>query len=173
VGVGAMAAGSLTLGAVGEPLARLLDAPELPSSALSLALSLAAVAVGAGAIALALAAPVRLAAAARSQFRTNELLRRFVQRPLLALAAGADIAERRALDAAVDGVGRGGLVASRSQDWVERHGIDAAVDGLARAVGRGGEDLRRLQTGRLFEYLRGAVLGGGAVAFIVALSALT
>jgi NADH-quinone oxidoreductase subunit L len=173
VGVAAMAAGSLALGAVGEPLARLLDAPELPSSALSLGLSLAAVAVGAGAIALALSAPVRLAAAARSQFHTNELLRRLVERPLMALAAGADIAERRGLDAAVDGVGHGGLLASRAQDWVERRGVDAAVDGLARAVGRGGEDLRRLQTGRLFEYLRGAVLGAGAVAFVVALSAVT
>jgi NADH-quinone oxidoreductase subunit L len=172
-GVAAMGVGSLGLGAVGEPLARLLDAPDLPSSAFSLVLSLASVAIGAAAIVLALSAPARLAAAARSQFNTNELLRRFVQRPLLALAAGADIVERRALDAAVDGVGRGGLVVSRAQDWVERHGVDAAVDGLAHAVGRGGEDLRRLQTGRLFEYLRGAVLGGGAVAFVVALSALS
>jgi hypothetical protein len=96
-----------------------------------------------------------------------------VQRPLLALADGADVAERRALDAAVDGVGRGGLVAARALDWVERRGIDAAVDGLARGVGRGGDDLRGLQTGRLFEYLRNAVLGGAAVAFLVALSALT
>jgi hypothetical protein len=83
------------------------------------------------------------------------------------------VAERRALDAAVDGVGHGGLAAARSQDWVERHGVDAAVDGLARAVGRGGDGLRRLQTGRLFEYLRGAVLGGAGVAFVVALSAVS
>jgi NADH-quinone oxidoreductase subunit L len=172
-GMAALAAGSVGLGALGQPLVRLLDAPDLPSSSLSLALSLAAVALGAGAVALASPVPARIAAAARAQLYTNELLRWVVQRPLLGLASVADAAERRALDAAVDGVGRGGLAAARSQDWVERHGVDAAVDGLARAVGRGGDGLRRLQTGRLFEYLRGAVLGGAGVAFVVALSAVS
>jgi NADH-quinone oxidoreductase subunit L len=170
-GVAAMAVGSLALGLVGAPLAELLGAPELPTSALALTLSLLAVAAGAATVAL--PAPARLATAARRQLYTNELLAALVQRPLLALAGSADVAERRALDATVDGIGRGGLVAARAQDWVERRGVDAAVDGLARAIGRGGDDLRRLQTGKLFEYLRSAVLGGAAVAFLVALSALT
>jgi NADH-quinone oxidoreductase subunit L len=173
IGLTALGAASVGVGALGEPLVRLLDAPDLPSSSLSLALSLAALALGAGAVALASPVPARIAAAARAQLYTNELLRWVVQRPLLRLASGADVAERRALDAAVDGVGRGGLAIARSQDWVERHGVDAAVDGLARAVGHGGDRLRRLQTGRLFEYLRGAVLGGAGVAFVVGLSALT
>lgn len=173
VGVGAMAAGSLGLGAVGSPLAGLLDSPDLPSSTLSLALSLTALALGAAAVVLGFAPPARLAAAARAQLYANELLRVAVQRPVLALAAAADVAERRGIDAVIDGVGRAGLAAARATDWVERHAVDAAVDGLARTVGRGGDDLRRLQTGRLFEYLRGAVLGGVAVAFVVALSALT
>ena len=172
-GLGAMALGSLGLGVIGEPLARLLDAPDLPGSALSLAMSLAAVALGAAAVLLRLAPPARWAAAARAQLYTNELLRLAVQRPLLSLGAGADAVERRGVDAAVDATGRAGLVAARATDWAERRGVDAAVDGLARAVGRGGDDLRRLQTGRLFEYLRGAVLGGAAVGFVVALSALT
>ena len=172
-GLGAMALGSLGLGVVGGPLARLLDAPDLPGSALSLALSLAAVALGAAAVLLNLAPPVRWTAAARAQLYTNELLRLAIQRPILSLGAGADAVERRGVDAAVDATGRAGLVAARATDWVERRGVDAAVDGLARAIGRGGDDLRRLQTGRLFEYLRGAVLGGAAVGFVVALSALT
>ena len=172
-GGAAMAVGSAGLGLVGEPLARLLEAPDLPSSPLSLVLSLIAVAVGAAAVSAAAPVPARLVTAARAQLYTNELLRWTVQRPLLELARVADIAERRVVDAAVDGVGRAGLAAARAQDWVERHGVDAAVDGLARAVGRGGEGLRRLQTGRLFEYLRGAVLGGAGVAFVVSLSALT
>jgi NADH-quinone oxidoreductase subunit L len=173
VGASAMAVGSLGLGAVGEPLARLLNAPDLPSSALSLVLSLTALALGAAAVILGFAPPARLAAAARAQLYTSELLRLAVQRPVLALVAAAHVFERRVLDAAVDGVGRAGLLAARAMDCVERRGVDAAVDGLARTVGHGGEDLRRLQTGRLFEYLRGAVLGGAAVAFVVALSALT
>jgi NADH-quinone oxidoreductase subunit L len=172
-GTTVMAAGSAGLGLLGEPLARLLDAPDLPGSSLGLVLSLIAVGLGAAAVAVAYPVPARLAAAARAQLYANELLRWVVQRPLLALAGGAEVAERRALDAAVDGVGSGGLAAARSQDWVERHGVDAAVDGLARAIGRGGDGLRRLQTGRLFEYLRGAVLGGAGVAFIVALSAVS
>jgi NADH-quinone oxidoreductase subunit L len=173
VGVGALAVGSLGLGAVGEPLARLLGAPDLPSSALSLLLSLTAVALGVAVVVLGLAPPARWAAAALAQLYVNELLRWTVQRPLLALAAAADVADRRVLDATVDSVGRAGIIVARMADWLERRGVDAAVDGLARAIGRGGQDLRRLQTGRLFEYLRGAVLGGAAVAFVVALSALS
>jgi hypothetical protein len=55
---------------------------------------------------------------------------------------------------------------------VERRGIDALVDGLARATGRGGGALRRLQTGRMYEYLRDTMLGATAVAFILVLTAL-
>ena len=172
-GVAAMAAGSILLGPAGGPLARLLDAPNLPSSSLSLVLSLFAVGLGAAAVAAAIAVPSRLAAAARAQLYANELLRGLVQRPLLALARAAVVAERRVVDAAVDHVGRAGLAAARASDRVERHGVDAAVDGAARAIGRSGDRLRTLQTGRLFEYVRGAVLGGAAVAFLVSLSALT
>jgi hypothetical protein len=91
----------------------------------------------------------------------------------LALAYAAEIVERRGIDAAVDGIGRAGIVVAQAQDWVERRAVDAAVDGAARAVGRGGDDLRRVQSGRLYEYLRGATLGAAAVAVLIALTALT
>jgi NADH-quinone oxidoreductase subunit L len=171
--VAALAAGSLGLGTVGQPLARLLDAPDLPSTPLSVVLSLAALIAGGAAVLLALRPAARLSAAAHAQLYGNELLRVAVQRPLLATAAAAEAFDRRVLDAAVDGVGRTALRVARMQDWLERRGIDAAVDGLAHAVGRSGDRLRRLQTGRLFEYLRDAVVGGVAVAFVVALSALS
>jgi NADH-quinone oxidoreductase subunit L len=172
-GVWVMAAGSLLLGIAGPPLARFLAAPELPGSALSVALPLLAVTLGAGAIAMRPSIPIRVASAARAQLYTDELLRRLVQRPLLALASASDLIERRAVDAAVDAVGRAGVSLARSQDWVERRAVDAAVDGAARTIGRGGDDLRRVQSGRLYEYLRGATLGAAAVAFLIALTALT
>jgi len=172
-GLGALGLGSLGLGALGGPLADLLGEPALPSSPLSLVLSLVAIGLGAAAVALGVAVPRRLAIAARRQLYAAELLRAAVQRPLLALAAGAELAERRGVDPAVDGVGRAGLLAARAQDWVERRGIDAAVDGLGGAVGRSGESLRGLQTGRLYEYLRDAVVGAAAVALLIALTALT
>jgi hypothetical protein len=50
--------------------------------------------------------------------------------------------------------------------------IDAAVDGLARRTREAGGDLRKLQSGRLFDYLRDAVLGAAAVAALVAVSSL-
>jgi NADH-quinone oxidoreductase subunit L len=171
-GIAATAAGSLGLGFAGGPLTELLGAPELPTSGLSLVLSLIAVAAGVAAVLTRPRVPRQLAVAARRQLYATAALRLLVQRPLLAAASAADVLDRRAIDAAVDGTGRAGLAAARSQDWVERRGIDAAVDGLARVIGAGGDDLRRLQSGRLFEYLRDAVLGGAAVALVVALSAL-
>ena len=172
-GVGVMAVASVVLGAVGAPLSNLLDAPELPTSGLALAASITAVALGAFGVIAAPAVPTRLAAAARHQLYANELLDRLAVRPALTLAAVSDAADRRLVDRAVDSVGRSALTSARSADWVERRAIDAAVDGLARLIGRGGDDLRRLQSGRLFEYLRGAVLGAVAVSFLIALSALT
>lgn len=163
---------SLAIGALGEPLVRLLGAAELPSSASSLVLSLLAIAVGALAVLAGARAPAVLKRAAARQLYANELLSALCQRPVLWLAAVFDVVERRGIDAAVDGVGRAGILAARSQDWVERRGIDAAVDGLAGAVGRGGDDLRRIQSGRLYEYLRDATLGAGAVAILVTLTAL-
>jgi NADH-quinone oxidoreductase subunit L len=169
-GVGALALGSLALGALGGPLTDLLEAPELPTTTLSLVLSVLAVGFGAGAVLVRPAVPSVLAAAARRQLYANELLRAVVQRPVLAAAAALDVVERRVLDAAVDGIARAGVVTAGALDWVERRGIDAAVDGTASAVGRAGDDLRRLQTGRLHEYLRGAMLGAAALLMLITLT---
>ena len=172
-GAGALAALSLVLGAVGGPLGDLLGAPAPEASLLTGLLSLAMLALGLGAVLAAPRVPAVLRDAAARQLYTDEALRRLVQRPVLALAAVADIGDRRALDAAVDGAARGGLALARASDMVERRGIDALVDGLARATGRGGGALRRLQTGRMYEYLRDTMLGATAVGFILVLTALT
>jgi hypothetical protein len=171
-GAGALAALSLVLGAIGGPLADLLGAPAPEASLLTGLLSLAMLALGLGAVLAAPRVPAVLRDAAARQLYTDEALRRLVQRPVLALAAVADTGDRRALDAAVDGAARGGLALARASDMVERRGIDALVDGLARATGRGGGALRRLQTGRMYEYLRDTMLGATAVAFILVLTAL-
>jgi len=163
---------SVVLGGLGDPLAELLGAPAPQVSLVTAVLSVAAVAVGAGAVLVAPRVPRAVAAAAREQLYANVLLRAAVQRPGLALAWAIDVADRRALDAAVDGVGRGGLALARAEDQLERRGIDAAVDGLARLIGHGGREASRVQTGRLHEYLRDTVLGATAVAFVLVLTAL-
>ena len=171
-GVAATAAASLTLGLAGDPIASMLDAGELPTSTAGVVLSLLAVATGAVAVLLRPRIPRALVTAAREQLYTDRLIRRAVQQPLLVGARLLDAFDGRVLDAVVDGLGRAGLAAARTQDWIERHVIDAAVDGLAQRTRDAGSDMRRLQSGRLFEYLRDALLGGAAVAALLALSAL-
>jgi NADH-quinone oxidoreductase subunit L len=171
-GVAATAAASLTLGLAGDPLVSILDADELPATSASVVLSLLAVAAGATAVLLRPRIPRRLVAAAREQLYADVLIRDVVQQPVMAAARLARAFDERVLDAAVDGLGRAGLALARTQDWIERHVIDAAVDGLAHRTQTAGAELRRLQSGRLFEYLRDAVLGAAAVAVLVALSAL-
>jgi NADH-quinone oxidoreductase subunit L len=172
-GVALMALGSLVIGALGTPITRLLDTPPLPTSALSIALSLLAVALGAALVLRRVAVPGVLVVAARRQLYANDLLRLVVQRPILAAARIGDVIERRGIDAAVDGLGRATISLARAADWIERRRVDAAVDGLARAIARAGRDLRRIQSGRLYEYLRGATLGAAAVAVVIALTTLT
>jgi NADH-quinone oxidoreductase subunit L len=195
-GTGALALGSVVLGFAGEPLKDLVGG-ELPSSTLSLVLSLAALAAGAAAVVLRVPVPRALARAARCELYAAELQDVLARRPVLALATGTDLADRRAVDAAVDGVGHGVLrlagandVVDRravdavdgvghgvlrlagANDVVERRGVDAAVDGLARLVGAGGRRSRHLQSGRLYEYLRDTALGAAAVAALIALAAV-
>jgi hypothetical protein len=135
------------------------------------ALALLALAAGAGAVRLHV--PRALAEAARRQLYVGAALRALVERPVLGLARWAGLVDDRVVDAAVDGAGRAGLALADAQDGVERRGIDAAVDGVARLIGRGGEQTRRIQTGRLYEYLRDTVLGAAAIALLIALTALT
>ncbi len=171
-GVGATVVGSVLLGAAGGPLARLLDEPSLPTSLISVLLSLAAIALGAAAVIATIAVPAGVVDALRRQLYVDDVLRWTVQRPLRVAAVLLDRFERRVLDAAVDGIGRGGLALARSQEWIERRAIDPSVDGVAHAVGRGGENLRRVQSGHLHHYLRDAVLGAAALGFILTLTAL-
>ncbi len=88
------------------------------------------------------------------------------------LARASDVAERRGLDAAVDAGGRAGLRVGLMSDGLERRGIDAFVDGLAVRIGRTGGRARRLQSGRLHEYLRDAILGAAALAVLLLLTAI-
>jgi NADH-quinone oxidoreductase subunit L len=168
-----LAAASLGLGLAGGPLELLLGGEPLPGSALSVALSLAAVALGGAAVLAQVPTPPFLQRLSAAQLHTNTALRALFERPLLALGRLSDIVDRRVVDRAVDGAGRAGLSLAAAQDGVERSGIDAAVDGVARAIGRGGDRASAVQTGRLHEYLRDTVLGAGAVALLIGLTAVT
>jgi len=170
---GTLAAASVGLGLAGAPLAALLSAQPPAITVTSVVLSLIAAAVGAGAILLGWRAPAPVAAAARAGLYADAMLRTVVQAPV---ALGARLAARwddRMLDGAiVDGTGRVTLRIAHAQRRLEERRIDAAVDELARAVGRAGAQNRRLQTGRLHEYLRDTVLGTMAVVVLIALAAV-
>jgi NADH-quinone oxidoreductase subunit L len=172
-GAAALGAASILLGAAGEPLGELLGAPLPETSAAGIGAALAALVAGTAAIWLGLSAPEPVRRAAAAQLHVNDALRAVVERPLLALARLSNVVDGRVVDAAVDGAGRAGLRTATANDRVERDGVDAAVDGLARAIGRGGEGTSRVQSGRLYEYLRDTVVGAGAVGALIAVTALT
>jgi len=172
-GVAVLAAASLVAGVLGEPLVRLLATPPLPSSSLGLALSLVALLAGVAAALLPLRPPSLLIVAAERQFYAASLQRWAIVRPIMWLSHGLRGAEDNGLDRAVDDVGRLALAAAHASNWFERRGVDAAVDGLAHLIGRGGAQSRHLQSGRLYEYLRDAVLGAAVIAVIVAIAAVT
>ncbi|KIH76112.1 multisubunit sodium/proton antiporter, MrpD subunit (TC 2.A.63.1) [Geoalkalibacter ferrihydriticus] len=59
------------------------------------------------------------------------------------------------------------MAAARAFTWFDREGIDWTIDGAARGVVDGGDRLRRLQTGRIQQYIGGAVLALLAVLVVV------
>jgi len=164
---------SVVLGLIGVPLAAFLGAP-LPSvTALSAGASLIAAGAGATAVLHVRRPPARLVAAARRGLYADAALGALVVAPALAASRVLSRFDDSILDrAVVDGAGRGTLAVARAQRAVEDRGLDAAVDGLARTVGRAGAENRRLQTGRLHEYLRDTVLGAGAIVLLIALAAV-
>ncbi len=196
--LGLSALGSLTLGALGGPVERLLEAGPLPTSTPALLLSLLAVTLGAGGVLVARAAPAwRAGRSGRPDFVSalsppavatvvrgiGTVLDRAeragldrgvdgLARGALLLSRGGDLAERRGLDRAVDAAGRAGLAAGRGSDRLERSGIDALVDGLAIRIGRAGGRSQRLQSGHLHEYLRDAILGTAAIALLLLMTVI-
>jgi NADH-quinone oxidoreductase subunit L len=168
----ALTAATVALGLAGEPLAELVGG-ELPKpEPVVLALTLAAIVGGAAAIVLRVRINTRLATAAARQFHAQDVLDGAIVRPALVAADVSATVDDRVIDAAVDGVGRGTVTFARLQRRLEDRALDPAVDGLAAGVARAGSSTSRLQSGRLYEYLRNTVVGIVALALIVTLAAL-
>lgn len=166
----ALAAATVVLGFAAGPLARLID-DELPSIAVTgVLLSLAATAAGAAAVLVSPRLPALVRRLAHDQLLADRLLDAVAVRPVRTFAAGAAVLDDRVIDAAVDGVATGTVALARHQRQLEERGIDAAVDGLAQLVDRSGRDVTRLQSGRLFEYLRSTVVGIAALAVLLTLT---
>ena len=170
-GAGGLAVASVSLGLLGAQV-RELVVGQLPSSTLSLTLSTVAVALGAAAVLVSVRLPRGLVRVAARQLYADELLDAVVHRPIVALAGATNRLDVTIVDAAVDAVAHETVRLAGANDVVERRGVDAAVDGVARLVGTWGRQSRRLQTGRLYEYLRDTAMGAVAVAAVITLAAL-
>jgi NADH-quinone oxidoreductase subunit L len=75
-------------------------------------------------------------------------------KPYVALANVLWAADRNVIDAAPNGVAKGWVLVSGAAAAFDRVVIDGAVNGLATLAKRSGEQLRRIQTGRLQGYQR-------------------
>ena len=182
-----------TLGAVVQPLGRLVGAP-IPADTLAFALGLPAAVLGlaAGWLWEVENAFGRARGRVEAGFRLAGGFDGLVVRPVLALARSTDRLDRalhagmlaagraglgvaraaRALDgrdeAAVVAVGRGSLALARGAARLDDRGIAALVAGLAGAVRDLGGQARRLQTGLISRELAFA-LAGIAVLVVVLL----
>jgi NADH-quinone oxidoreductase subunit L len=88
------------------------------------------------------------------------------------IARGANWFNRYVLDGIVNGLGRGATVVGRATyKYIDQGVIDNVVNGTGVASEEAGQELRKIQTGKVQQY--GALLFGGAVvlaAFLVVLS---
>jgi hypothetical protein len=72
------------------------------------------------------------------------------------------------LDALVNGIGSGTLFMAIGTRVADDHGVDRATEGVARALGRGGELSRRLQSGSSHHYYM--IVAIGLIAVVTALA---
>jgi proton-translocating NADH-quinone oxidoreductase chain L len=111
--------------------------------------------------------PIHALAAHRWYF--DELYRAALVRPTLALGRMASsLVDRGLIDGLLHGVVRATVGLSRLDGWIDREGVDGLVVGVGRSVERAGDAGRRLQTGRVRQYL--LVLALGLVALFAGLA---
>jgi NADH-quinone oxidoreductase subunit L len=80
-------------------------------------------------------------------------------RPALWLSRCAAAIDRQGIDWLADNLGRWTRALSRLDDWIDRLFVDGLVNGLAAWTYRVGLGLRRVQTGRLRQYVMLIVVG--------------
>jgi proton-translocating NADH-quinone oxidoreductase chain L len=99
----------------------------------------------------------------------DDLYRAVLVRPSLALGRlASSLVDRGLIDGLLHGLVRATTSLSRLDGWVDREGVDGLVVGLGRTVERAGDVGRRLQTGRVRQYL--LVLSLGLVALFAGLA---
>jgi NADH-quinone oxidoreductase subunit L len=84
---------------------------------------------------------------------------------VVALARGLSRFDGAVIDGAVNGAGAIGRFLGRLDAAIDAHVVDGLVDGVATVTRRAGNQLRRLQTGRIQTYLYGAL--GGALLVVL------
>ena len=94
-----------------------------------------------------------------NKYFVDEIYGRVFVGGVLALGRAADWLDRRVVDGAVDGVAALARRVSRTAIAVDEKAVDGAVDGLGRAHLAASAGLRRLQTGRIYNYALAVVLG--------------
>jgi NADH:ubiquinone oxidoreductase subunit 5 (subunit L)/multisubunit Na+/H+ antiporter MnhA subunit len=85
-------------------------------------------------------------------------VRVLVTRPVMAASALLDRLDHDVVEAAVEGVGRGGLAVSRRVAAVDVERVDGAVRAVGRGVRAAGAAARRPQTGLIHQYYAQALL---------------
>jgi len=61
------------------------------------------------------------------------------------------------------------LAVAKAMSWFDWEGIDWVLDGSAKGVVRGGDELRKLQTGKIQHYIGGAAVALCIILIIVVL----
>ncbi|MFM7248889.1 MAG: NADH-quinone oxidoreductase subunit L [Planctomycetaceae bacterium] len=97
----------------------------------------------------------------------DELYRFLFVKPVLAVAALASATDKGLIDRIIDGLAWGAKQVAGLDAWIDRNVIDSLVDGTANATWNAGLELKRLQTGRLRQYVMFIALGTVAL-FILA-----
>ena len=97
----------------------------------------------------------------------NELYRFLFVKPVLAIAGLVSGTDKGVIDRIIDGIAWAARQVAGIDAWIDRTLIDGFVDGTAAATWNAGLELKKLQTGRLRQYVMFIALGTVAL-FVLA-----
>jgi NADH:ubiquinone oxidoreductase subunit 5 (subunit L)/multisubunit Na+/H+ antiporter MnhA subunit len=97
----------------------------------------------------------------------DELYHAIFVRPALAVAGLASGTDRRLIDRLIDGLAWSARQLAGIDAWIDRNIVDGLVNATASATWSAGLELKKLQTGRLRQYVMFIVVGTVAI-FVLA-----
>ena len=104
-----------------------------------------------------------------NKYYMDHLFIGFAERVVYGFALLMDWVDRKIVDGAVNGIGKGTLMLGRTSNLIDMKVIDGTVNGISKGTMRSGSMIRKLQSGKVQDYATAMIIGACGLMLIMIL----